>query len=345
MAKKKSNPWTRRRRRGRRIVNTLLIVLIIVLIGAIAAVMAGTKILNTVNRADLKSSANLYKHEVDGYTNILLLGVDTRDLNEVKNSRTDMIMIASINNSTDEITLTSVYRDTYLQMGDTSTYDKITHAHYYGSTEMSIASINRAMDLDIDQYALVNFKGVADAVDAMGGLEINVEDYEIDELNKYAKETAKIIGKKSYTKVKKPGKQVLDGCAAVSYGRIRKGVGDDYKRTDRMRIVFKKILSKAKSMDVKTLYKVAGAILPEVQTNLSNKDMLDLALKLKKLNVGSSKGFPYNKTAGLVDGVSYVQATDLAGDVKTFHEKVFKEKDYEPSSNVQEISQIVSAYQ
>ena len=127
---KKLSPRARRRRRGRRIVNTLLIVLIIALIGAIAAVMAGTKILNTVNRADLKSSADLYRHEVDGYTNILLLGVDTRDLSEVKNSRTDMIMIASINNSTDDITLTSVYRDTYLQMGDTSTYDKITHAHY-----------------------------------------------------------------------------------------------------------------------------------------------------------------------------------------------------------------------
>ncbi len=341
---KKLSPRARRRRRGRRIVNTLLIVLIVALIGAIAAVMAGTKILNTVNRADLKSSADLYRHEVDGYTNILLLGVDTRDLSEVKNSRTDMIMIASINNSTDEITLTSVYRDTYLQMGDTSTYDKITHAHYYGSTEMSIASLNRAMDLDIDQYALVNFKGVADAVDEMGGLEINVEDYEIDELNKYTKETAKIVGKKSYTIVKKPGKQVLDGCASVSYGRIRKGVGDDYKRTDRMRIVFKKILSKAKSMDVKTLYQVAGAILPEVQTNLSNKDMMSLALKLKKLNVGDSKGFPYNKTTGMVDGVSYVQATDLASDVKKFHQKVFNESDYEPSATVQEISRIASRY-
>ncbi len=344
MAKKVLSPRARRRRRGRRVINTILIVLILVLIAAIGAVMAGTKLLNTVNRAELSSSANLYKHEVDGYTNILLLGVDTRDLNDVKNSRTDMIMIASINNSTNEITLTSIYRDTYLQMGDTSTYDKITHAHYYGSTEMSIASINRALDLDIDQYALVNFKGVADAIDAMGGLEINVEDYEIDELNKYTKETAKIVGKKSYTKVKKAGKQTLDGCAAVSYGRIRKGVGDDYKRTDRMRIVFKKILAKAKTMDVATLYKVGSKILPEIQTNLSNKDMMSLALKMKKLDVSSSKGFPYNKTSGYVDGVSYVQATDLASDVKNLHKKVFGETDYEPSTTVQEMSQIVSAY-
>ncbi len=344
MAKKVANRRTRWRRRGRSLVNTLLIALIIVLIGAIAAVMAGTKILNTVNRTELDSSANLYKHEVDGYTNILLLGVDTRDLSEVKNSRTDMIMIASINNSTSEITLTSIYRDTYLQMGDTSTYDKITHAHYYGSTEMTIASINRALDLDIDQYALVNFKGVADAIDAMGGLEIDVEDYEIEQLNKYAKETAKIIGKKKYTKVTKPGKQTLDGCAAVSYGRIRKGVGDDYKRTDRMRIVFKKLLEKAKKMDIKTLYEVASKVLPEIQTNLSNKDMMSLALKVKNLSVGDSKGFPYNKTSGLVGGVSYVQATNLASDVTTLHQKVFGEEDYEPSSTVQEISQMASAY-
>lgn len=334
----------RKRRAARRIVNVFLLIIIIALIAAIAVVTAGTRLLNKVNRVDLDSSANLYTHEVDGYTNILLLGVDTRDLADVENSRTDMIMIMSINNSTSEITLTSIYRDTYIQMGDTSTYDKITHAHYYGGTEMSIATVNRAMDLDIDQYALVNFKGVADAVDAMGGIEVDVEDYEIEELNKYTKETAKIIGREDYNLVEEAGTQTLDGCQSVSYGRIRKGVGDDFKRTDRMRIVFSKIIAKAKKMDPLTLYQTASAILPEIQTNLSNKDMLDMALKLKDMDVGDSKGFPYNKTTGMIDGASVVQATDLASDVTTFHQEVFGESDYTPSDTVYEISSIASAY-
>jgi len=337
------NERRRRKRRRRRIINIILLLIIVVLIAAIVVATAASKLLNKVGRDELDSSANLYQNQVEGYTNILLLGVDTRDMSDVENSRTDAIMIASINNSTDEITLTSIYRDTYLQMGDTTTYDKITHAHYYGSTEMSIASINRAMDLDIDQYVMMNFKGVADAIDEMGGITVNVKDYEIEELNKYTVETAKIIGRKNYGLATKAGKQTLDGCQAVSYGRIRKGVGDDYARTGRMRIVFKKVLAKSKKMGPTKLYKVAAAILPEMKTNLSNREMLDLALKLQKLSVNSSKGFPYNKTAGMINGVSYVQATDLAADVTTFHQKVLGQSNYTPSSTVQEISSQVSA--
>ena len=185
--------------------------------------------------------------DVDGYINILLLGVDSRDMSNLKGTRSDMIMIASINKDTNDVKLTSVYRDTYLKLGDTSTYDKITHACVYGGPEMTMKSLNQAMDLNITNYAIVNFKAVADLVDAVGGITVDVQQAEIYQLNKYTKETAKNIGRKNYNLVSEPGVQTLEGVQAVSYGRIRKGVGDDFKRTERMRIVVSKVFEKAKA--------------------------------------------------------------------------------------------------
>ena len=90
-----------------------------------------------------------------------------------------MMMIASINKETNEVKLTSIYRDTYLKLGDTPTYDKVTHACVYGGPEMTMKSLNQALDLNITNYAIVNFKAVADLVDAMGGITVDIDAKEI----------------------------------------------------------------------------------------------------------------------------------------------------------------------
>ncbi|MBQ6582870.1 MAG: LCP family protein [Mogibacterium sp.] len=333
----------RKKRRRRRRIRIFLLLLILILLIAIVGVLFVTRLLGKINKNSLDES-KLYKHEVEGFTNILLLGVDARDMSDVDNARTDAIMIASINDETKEVTLTSIYRDTYLEMGDSGDYDKITHAHYYGGAEMSIATVNRALDLDIDKYVLVNFKCVADAIDAMDGIEVEVEDYEIEELNKYTKETARIIGREDYHLVSSPGNQTLDGCQAVAYGRIRKGVGDDFKRTDRMRLVLSKMMKKAQAMSAKDLSAVMNVVLPELQTNMSNRDMVEFGLIAKDMTLNSSKGFPYEKTTGLINGMDCVIAVDLAEDVKTLHREIFGEAEYEPSETVLEISQVASYY-
>ena len=184
--------------------------------------------------------------DVDGYYNILLLGVDSRDMDNLKGTRSDAIMIVSINKDTNDVKILSVYRDTFLKMGDTSSYDKITHACAKGGPEMTMKTLNQAMDLNISNYVVVNFKAVADLVDAVGGIEVDVQDYEIQQLNKYTKETAENIGTKKYNLVKSAGVQTLEGVQAVSYGRIRKGVGDDFKRTERMRTVMTLVTDKMK---------------------------------------------------------------------------------------------------
>ena len=100
---------------------------------------------------------------------------------------------------------------------------------------MTMKTLNQAMDLNISKLWVVNFKAVADlSRRQVGGIEVDVQDYEIQQLNKYTKETAENIGTKKYNLVKSAGVQTLEGVQAVSYGRIRKGVGDDFKRTERM---------------------------------------------------------------------------------------------------------------
>ena len=217
---------------------------------------------------------------VDGYYNILLLGVDSRDMDNLEGTRSDAIMIVSINEETNDVKLLSVYRDTFMKMGDTSTYDKITHACAYGGPEMTMRTLNQAMDLNISNYVVVNFKAVADLVDAVGGIEVNVEDYEIQQLNKYTIETANNIGREEYSLVESAGVQTLEGVQAVSYGRIRKGVGDDFKRTERMRTVISLVMDKMKEMSFKDIKQIIKMMTPQVQTNLSKTNILALGIRL-----------------------------------------------------------------
>lgn len=280
---------------------------------------------------------------VDGYYNILLLGVDARDMSNLEGNRSDAIMVLSINEETSDVKILSVYRDTYLKLGDTSTYDKITHACIYGGPEMVMKTLNQAMDLNISNYVVVNFKGVADLVDAVGGIEVNIEDYEIEELNKYTVETAGNIGYSNYQLVSQAGVQKLDGCQAVSYSRIRKGVGDDFKRTERMRTVISLTTEKMKEMSFKDLRKVIKLITPQAQTNISKANILGLAIRLPQYNIVGTVGWPYSVTTGYIGGVSYVFPSDLAYNTTKMHEDFFGQTDYEPSDSVYEISGTIVA--
>ena len=280
---------------------------------------------------------------VDGYYNILLLGVDSRDMSNLEGTRSDAIMVVSINEETSDVKILSVYRDTYLKMGDTYTYDKITHSCVYGGPEMTMKSLNQALDIDISNYVVVNFKAVADLVDAVGGIEVNVEDYEIEQLNKYTIETAENIGCTDYKLVESAGLQTLEGCQAVSYSRIRKGVGDDFKRTERMRTVVTLTMEKMKGMSLKELRQVIKLLTPQVQTNISMKNVLGLASRLPQYNIIGTEGWPYSVTTGLVGGVSYVFPSDLAYNTAKMHESFFGQTDYVPSDEVYVMSNQIIA--
>ena len=325
--------------KGKKIVIIVAIILVLTAAGVAGYVFSK---LNHLDRASMDTT-KLSIVDVDGYANILLLGVDTRDMKNIKGSRSDAIMVVSINTKTQEVNLISLYRDTFLKLGDTGTYDKITHACAYGGPELSVQAINQALDLNISNYVVVNFKAVADLVDAVGGITVNVKDIEINQLNKYTIQTAKNIGCKDYSLVKAAGKQKLSGVQAVSYGRIRKGVGDDYERTHRMRIVLSKVFKKMKQMPLTKLDKIADMMLPQVQTSLSNSDILALSVRLSSYQIMGSTGFPYSVSGGMIGGVSYVIPNDLAGDVARLHSEMFGQENYVVSPMVQTITSEIAA--
>ncbi len=281
--------------------------------------------------------------DVDGYINILLLGVDSRDMSNIQGTRSDAIMIISINKETNDVQVISVYRDTLLKMGDTSTLDKITHACVYGGPEMTVKSLNQAMDLNISNYVVVNFKAVADLVDAVGGVTINVEAYEIQQLNKYTAQTAQNIGHDTYQLVQSPGRQTLEGVQAVAYGRIRKGVGDDFKRTERMRMVLSLVFSKMKNLSFSEIKDIIDMMTDQVKTNLQMSDILGLAARLPRFNITGSVGFPYNVQGGYLGKVSYVFPQNLAANTTKLHQEVFGQADYTPSATVNTLSNLIAA--
>lgn len=316
-----------------------LIVVLIIAVGVGSYVLAKLGMIDRLHIDETELSCV----DVDGYINILLLGVDSRNMENIEGSGADAIMILSIKEETGEVKLMSVYRDTYLKFGDTDTYGKITDSNRGEGPAMVIKSLNQAMDLNINKFVVVNFGAVADLVNAVGGITVDVQEEEISELNKYTAQTAKNIGQKEYRLVEKAGEQELEGVQAVSYGRIRKGVGDDFKRTERMRIVLGKVFEKLKTMSIGELNKLLDTMLPHVKTNLSNSDMLGLATRLVDFNIKSGKGWPYEVTGGFINGVSYVFPDNLAENTIKLHQEMFGQKDYKPSETVQAISDTISS--
>jgi anionic cell wall polymer biosynthesis LytR-Cps2A-Psr (LCP) family protein len=170
----------------------------------------------------------------------------------------------------------------------------------------------------------------------MGGLTLDVKDYEVAELNKYIKDTNKTL-QGDTTAIAAPGKQVLNGVQAVTYCRIRKVGNGDYERTERMRNTIKAAFAKAKTMKIKELENVADLTLPEVTTNIDAKTMFWTLYDASKLSMKKGVGWPYETTGATVGGVWYGPPVSLNANVTKLHEEMFGQAGYVPSAEVQSI--------
>lgn len=281
---------------------------------------------------------------VKGYRNIALFGVDSREGDLGKGTRSDSIIIASINQDTQEIKLISVYRDTFLNLGNDS-YNKCNAAYAQGGPEQAINMLNTNMDLDITDYVTVGFGGLIDAVDAIGGIEMEITDTEISHLNNYQLSMAKDLGV-DYIPIEHSGVQLLNGMQATAYCRIRYGGGDDFRRAERQRTVLTAMMDKAKGASVSELTDMVRAILPEVQTSLGLNEILDVLGTAAGYNVVASEGFPFvdNRTgAKLGSKGDCIIPVDLEQNVIALHQILYPEKDYQPSKQVVNISAEITA--
>lgn len=327
----------------------LIIALFLVILFGLSCYAAFQQYLGSVTK-EIQDTEEIRENElscvdVKGYVNIVLLGVDSRDMSKeaLKAANTDAIIVVSMNEKSKDVNVVSVFRDTYLKMGDTSTYEKINAAYFFGGAQMAMTSLNQAMDLNIKKYVLFNFKMVADLVNAVGGIKVDVKEREIDELNHYTGETARYIGQEHAKRVHKPGKQKLEGVQAVAYGRIRKGVGDDFRRTSRMRTVIKKVVAKLKKKNLFQLKKIMELCLDDCKTNLSQNDIMGFAQRMTKVNFNKSVGYPYKVKTGLLDGRSYVFPGDLEESARKLHKEFYEEEDYEPSDTLKGISDYIKS--
>lgn len=329
--KKKKND----KKGGSKKIAIAVVIIIVMILGIIAGF-----IYNKVSKVNFVKidEGNLAIENKTGYRNIALLGVDTRDMNSLDGSRSDAIIIVSINEQSKDVNLISVYRDSYIDVQGHG-LTKVTHAYAYGGPELALNTLNRNLDLDISEFVTVNFEIVADVVDLVGGIDIDIDKSELSQMNKYIEDTSKNVGRKA-NKITSAGKQHLDGIQAVTYARIRKTAGGDYKRTERMRTVLTEVFEKAKKMDVGKLNELANKVLPQVQTNIGLSEVVSLIPTISSINISDSIGWPY-EVKGITLDRWYGVPTTLEANVVKLHRELFGQKDYTASDTVKTISQSI----
>jgi len=238
---------------------------------------------NMLNKIKPKERVNIQKPNQNINTktiNVILFGIDARDLNAP--SRSDTIIIVSINPQNKKVKLISLMRDMYIKIPGKGE-NRINAAYAFGGPELALKTINENFDLNITDYATVNFYGFEKIIDQVGGVEINVKEDEIKYINSYMKETAKLFGGE-YREVKTAGLQTLNGRQALGYSRIRYVGYGDYERTERQRRVLTEVFNKVKNQSIPKKIGLINNMLPYIETNLSRSQIINLVTMFSNLD-------------------------------------------------------------
>lgn len=279
----------------------------------------------------------LYKNiREDGYWNIAVFGVDSRDGNLGKGALSDVEMICSINKKTGELRLVSVFRDSYLKIDNDDNYHKINEAYFKGGREQAVTALEQNLDLRIDDYATFNWKAVVDAINVLGGIDLEITDKEFAYINSFITETVNSTGVGSY-QLDHSGMNHLDGVQAVAYARLRL-MDTDFNRTERQRKVLSLAMDKAKAADFKTLKTLIGAVYPQVATSIGVDDLIVVAKNARKYYIGQTTGFPFSHTEMKIKKMDCVVPTTLESNVVQLHEFLYGDSGYTPSGMVKKIS-------
>ena len=282
---------------------------------------------------DLGISDSAPDEDDTGVINVLLFGLDRRNTNE-KGSRSDAIMIATVDKKHKKLKLTSLMRDMYVSIPEKQDH-KLNSAYAYGGPALAIKTVNTNFDLDIKRYATIDFFGLEKVIDALGGVEIDVQDKEIKYLNIALNELNSIdeSGNKS-PHVQNGGLQTLDGKQAVAYCRIRYVGRDDFERTERQRRVLSQMFQKVKDINVTDAPKLASSILPYVETNMSNTEIITIGTSV--LGFKDKNIYQYRiPVDGTYTGQTIKKMSVLVPDMPT-NKNLLHEFIYESNGNMEE---------
>lgn len=270
--------------------------------------------LNKIKKVDLSvndedigvSQETLKEDEVKNITNIALFGLDAR--NPDLSSRSDTIMIVSIDIESEKVKVTSLMRDMYVPIPGKED-NRINAAYAFGGPVLALKTINSDFNLNIKNFVTINFFGMKDLIDKVGGVKINVKPEEV-----------------SGTYVKKPGLQLLNGEQALAYARIRYVGNADYERTERQRRIINELYKTIKSQGIFKLHQTINTLLPYVETNLSNSEILKLASVVMNFNSDNIEQYrlPVNGTfrSQKIRGMA-VLVPDIIKNKQLIHEFIY----------------------
>ena len=311
------------------------------------------------NRDDTGINKEINDDILDDYTNIALFGLDSRFGELGQGVRSDSIIIVSINEKTKEVRLCSVYRDNWLRIvkpDGTTEYGKVNSAYAFGGPEAAVKTLNQNFDLNIKDYAAVNFYGISKIIDMVGGIDVSITSTEMYWINQYLTETRKVTGLDA-PDVTSYGAVHLSGLQATAFCRIRyttftdpdgNKYNDDFGRTARQRFVIEQLVSKAKNAGLDTVMDMAEEIFNAdqtiVKTSIPYDDLLVMIPVLIDFNITGSAGFPTTYTCpdhSVTGGESSVVAQGFAYNVTKMHQFLFGDYNYKPSTVVQGISDML----
>jgi LCP family protein required for cell wall assembly len=339
----------RAKKRTRR--RILLIIEILVLLILIALIYVYSKIgkinFNDVGVIQKNKLDSKTEQLLQGYTTLAFFGLDNRSNGDFNTGQSDAIMVAAIDNDTKEVKIVSIYRDTLLDINGEMNLQKANAAYARDGPKQAMTMLNRNLDLDVQDYIAVDFNALVEAVDAVGGINVDVTQEEVDIIKKkgYAGEVAAITGHTDENTPITPGTNVhLNGVQATAWCRIRYTSSMDFGRANRQRIVVEKLIEKAKAASPSQLNKLITNVFPDISTSLSVSQLTQLALAVQSYTLKGQTGFPFAlKTATLGKKGSVDVPCTLTSNVKAMYEYLYNETDYTPTSTVDEISKKIQS--
>lgn len=326
----------------------ILIVVELIVLAILAVVLYGVSKLGKIERNDVAEEVEVNEdiesetmEVMEKYRTVAVFGLDNRSNGNLNSGNSDVIIVVSINNETQEVKMCSVYRDTYLDVG--SGKFRKCNAAYTKGPETAISMLNKNLDLNITDYVTVDFNAVVECIDLLGGIEMTVTDEEATLMYGYVYEINKLTGNNSEVP-EKGGTYIFDGVQATAYARIRYTAGDDYKRTERQRTVITKMVEKAQKADLKTINSIIDKVFGDIQTSFSNADLISLAAEVFNYQITGSTGFPFSKnTITLGSKGSVVAPCTLESNVIELHKFLYDDEEYTPSATVKSNSKKIES--
>lgn len=220
--------------------------------------------------------------KADGVTNILLIGNDSRENGE--DGRSDAMILLSVSNKTKTIHMTSLLRDMYVEIPGHDG-NRLNAAYAYGGAELLMETIENNLDITVNRYALVNFQAFANLVDAVGGVDLELTNEEVQYVNGYLVEYNMLTNRPEgtdYLDSSLSGMIHLNGSQALAYSRNRY-LGTDFGRTERQRKVLAAVIQGAPKALLTNPKELIEGILPNLTTNLTQGECFELSIMAPKL--------------------------------------------------------------